>query len=286
MQKWGVVLLLGVALAVGTVPAEGQIVALWNNGWTCEIPMFGTLQLVVIGVDIKGARFQISDGLDCGTSEIFDITPSPGVLLSGNASEGFEVEFECGDYLERTTVATVNYYHYGTPCCPLKVLPHPGAVTGDVEVIACDGSAIASQGGTLYYESSGDCPPDLLIPPPQAPDPPNLSTGRPVEQLLSFTQPRYLACCCGVLSEDIFCIYFGSETPPPRVCCLCEGLLSPGSRSTWDPGVLEPNTTYYWQVSYRRVDMGASVSPIWSFTTGDVVPVTPTTWGRVKSLFD
>jgi hypothetical protein len=62
-------------------------------------------------------------------------------------------------------------------------------------------------------------------------------------------------------------IYFGTETPPPQVAAV-EPLTS------YDPGTMEHDTTYYWQVMARDNHGDSTSGPIWSFTT-NVLPYEP-----------
>ena len=59
-------------------------------------------------------------------------------------------------------------------------------------------------------------------------------------------------------------IYFGTSSNPP----LEEEFYT---STTWDPGTLEENTTYYWQVKAFEVDNEDhySESPVWEFTTAE-----------------
>ncbi len=54
-------------------------------------------------------------------------------------------------------------------------------------------------------------------------------------------------------------LYFGTSPTPPEVA-------SPEG-SVYDPGTLDPNTTYYWRVDASNV-VGTTEGPLWSFTTG------------------
>ena len=54
----------------------------------------------------------------------------------------------------------------------------------------------------------------------------------------------------------------------------------------FDPGALQPNTTYYWAVQLSSGLETGVRSPVWTFTTGaGTVPVRSTTWGAVKALY-
>jgi hypothetical protein len=57
-------------------------------------------------------------------------------------------------------------------------------------------------------------------------------------------------------------VYFGTDNPPGTL--ICDDVSGPPC----DPGTLEENTTYYWQVVTTLVDSGVSTAgPVWSFTT-------------------
>jgi hypothetical protein len=49
-----------------------------------------------------------------------------------------------------------------------------------------------------------------------------------------------------------------------------------GSNNFYDTGLLDPNTTYYWQVQAVNGSGNSSFSPVWSFTTGPVPAPSPT----------
>jgi len=55
-------------------------------------------------------------------------------------------------------------------------------------------------------------------------------------------------------------VYFGSTSPPPKVA-------SNQSETTYDPGILEYNTTYYWQIIAWNEQGEPAEGPIWHFTT-------------------
>ncbi len=56
-------------------------------------------------------------------------------------------------------------------------------------------------------------------------------------------------------------VYFGTDDPPTTT--ICAGIMTPDC----DPGPLEPETTYYWQV-FADGPTASTMGPVWSFTTG------------------
>ena len=55
-------------------------------------------------------------------------------------------------------------------------------------------------------------------------------------------------------------VYFGTSSPPPKV-------VSNQSDTTYDPGTMNHNTTYYWKIVAWDSYGATSAGPIWSFTT-------------------
>jgi hypothetical protein len=53
--------------------------------------------------------------------------------------------------------------------------------------------------------------------------------------------------------------YFGTTNPPP--------FIGNQTGAAYDPGIMEPNATYFWQV-YEKNNYGTMASDVWSFTTG------------------
>ena len=64
-------------------------------------------------------------------------------------------------------------------------------------------------------------------------------------------------------------VYFGDTTPPPLVA-------SGQSETTYDPGILDHSTMYYWKIIAEDTYGETTEGPIWSFTTlGNHPPNTP-----------
>ncbi|MDH7517915.1 MAG: hypothetical protein QHH19_06190, partial [Candidatus Thermoplasmatota archaeon] len=55
-------------------------------------------------------------------------------------------------------------------------------------------------------------------------------------------------------------VYFGTTTPPPKI-------VANQSATTYDPGMLNYGTTYYWKIVSWDNYGASTVGPIWSFTT-------------------
>jgi len=68
--------------------------------------------------------------------------------------------------------------------------------------------------------------------------------------------------CDDTITYDV---YFGTTSPPPKVA-------SNQSETTYDPGTLEYNTTYYWQIIAWNEQGESAEGSIWSFTTETIGP--------------
>jgi len=91
--------------------------------------------------------------------------------------------------------------------------------------------------------------------PPSNPNPANGSTGIDIEAELRWTggDPD--------LGDTVtYDIYFGTVTPPPKI-------IANQSEDYYAPGVMNYNTTYYWQIVSWDNNGASAVGFIWSFTT-------------------
>jgi len=63
-------------------------------------------------------------------------------------------------------------------------------------------------------------------------------------------------------------VFFGSVTPPPQVS-------SGQSATTYDPGVMDYETTYYWKIVAWDDKDASTVGPVWEFTTEEEANTPP-----------
>ncbi len=121
------------------------------------------------------------------------------------------------------------------------------------------GNGTATQSGT---DESGAILIALRGCPPEAPDcttpvsPAIGQTGAPISSDLVWNS----ADCASTYD-----VYFGTSMTPPLVSNNQAG-------TTYDPGTLLPNTTYYWQIVPANAYGDAMGCAVWSFTTSDGTP--------------
>jgi uncharacterized protein (TIGR02145 family) len=89
---------------------------------------------------------------------------------------------------------------------------------------------------------------------PDNPTPPNGAQNQPISTTLSWT-------CTDPNNDPLtYDVYFGTTNPP--------NLISNGqSSNTFNPGELEPGTTYYWKIVVHDNNSNATEGEVWSFET-------------------
>ena len=137
--------------------------------------------------------------------------------------------------------------------------------SGDDGVFFTDRPYNVSIDGAYPTASTGSGPrlepPSTLNPPPAISGefPPNNSTGVYTDITDLSWNPNGLT--------DTYDVYFGTSTSPPLVG-------DDQTATTYDPGTLATNTTYYWRVDGENVN-GVTVGTEFSFTTGGPAPPAP-----------
>jgi hypothetical protein len=106
-------------------------------------------------------------------------------------------------------------------------------------------SHTAEQAGYVIFERAGGLPS-----PAGQPYPADGATNVNTVLVLSWITGS------GATSHDI---YFGMDPSPP--------FIGSQSASTFNPGILEADTTYYWRID-ENGDQGTTPGTVWSFTTG------------------
>ncbi|UCF49357.1 MAG: hypothetical protein JSU91_06300, partial [Thermoplasmatales archaeon] len=121
----------------------------------------------------------------------------------------------------------------------------------DWKIIAWDEYGYSTVGTTWYFITEENLPPNT----PSEPNPADGETDVPIEKLLRWTG--------GDPNEGdkvYYDIYFGTSNPPPLVV---ENTL----QNAYDPGTMELDTTYYWQIVSEDSSGATTDGPIWHFIT-------------------
>lgn len=207
---------------------------------------------------------------DCWEGATFLADDNYFPVTIGTSQSGVAIGF--GSCLsEPILVQTINVFASQPPaldvCCWMEPLPHPQSPSGEIEFADCNQTKFFGA-GTPGIVGDGTAPPLVTN---RQPADGRLST--PLDVKLSWES---VSCSFFPLTHDV---YFGTAPEPPQVAW-------DHSPSTWDPGSLSPNTTYYWKIVARHLGPGGTTTtPVWSFITEEAVPVEQRTWGAIKALY-
>jgi hypothetical protein len=184
----------------------------------------------------------------------------------GDSQNGIVVGFGVCQTGNAIRILTIDCLMQGLTedCCLYRVRPYPEG-SFYIEFVDCDFNK--ADGLAL----PGLISPDLPSPWVGDPDPPNGADNR---SLFTQLDCRAFRCDCSICAL-LLDLYFGTDPDPP--------LVAYDTGFPYDPGHLEPNTTYYWKI--RAYGCGNFISPVWSFSTSSAVASESTTWGTIKALY-
>jgi hypothetical protein len=113
---------------------------------------------------------------------------------------------------------------------------------------------------TFHFTTEENQPPYT----PNDPDPADGATGVAINDILSWSggDPNYG-------DKVYYDVYFGTSNPPPIVA---EDI----SNTAYDPGEMELDTTYYWQIISEDSQGETAIGSIWEFTTEEESNAPPT----------
>lgn len=238
---------------------------------------YAPLDLYVIAdpthATMMGISFRVPAPECPGVSIIGAIVPT-GFLSVGDVETGIQIAL--GACLtENTAVLKLQCLVATSECCELRVLPHPSAVTGEVEIYECNFDFVTCRTAPAFVTTGvTDC---NYSPPPFPLYPVDGATNVPLPVSLSWDVDAPHVCTPMPLGIFWSNVYFGTDPDPPLVA----EFIDPRS---FDPGPLDPATMYYWKVdvmNYGYWGRGA----VWSFTTENATPAESKTWGAVKALY-
>ena len=251
--------------------------------WNCdaqEPPLHGTVSVYVAvyySLGITGLQFTVSTP-SCGGFQLVGWQPLNGMMAIGQPESGIQLFGSCtGD---RVSFLRLDYQRVSAEpieCCSLRLLPHPDAITGEVETVDCSFTQILAARADAFWLVGDDqsCAP---IPPPANPVPTDGHIDVPLALSLSCSLYGFAYhSSCMPLGSDWVKVFFGTVPDPP--------LVGNGGPFPYPLTGLSPATKYYWRVEYSYWGGGPVSSPLWSFTTASTTPVTTSTWGRIKALY-
>lgn len=266
----GLVLLAALSLSLPAAAQQARLDITIDNVQACdfyrEIGVGTATVRVIASFPFQTLRFKAP--APCGLVYLAATSPYPfagdpqtGVTISIPACTGAPV-----DVLQILFFATAP-----VTGCSWDVAPADGDT--DILLTDCDGYTMKGASARSIY--CGDINPFIA---PYRPDPPDGATNVPTNTLLSFIGA----------ANEMYLTDTGSSNLYNYI--VCSNPLGIDCSNPFDPGMLQPNTTYYWQTVYwcgaACPEGEGAGSDVWSFTTGNgPVSAKTSTWGRVKSLY-
>jgi hypothetical protein len=213
---------------------------------------------------------QFSAPLPACLNAVYFDDVSTGHLWLGNSQTGVTIQFPApcsARWGPDSYVLGIRYTLLGSveECCEWTAQPHSG--TGQLSAVDCDGATVAASGFYRPVNGASCCTYASPVPSPYNPYPPDEAAGVPTDVILSWEGSWLYYQTVSLGTEDPLTLHDAS------------------GGSTFDPGGLEPNTTYYWRVAQSDGFESGNSSALWSFTTGASVRTQPSTWSTIKALY-
>ena len=188
-------------------------------------------------------------------------TPSSPIPINGSGNQSLEADLYWSSYDPEGDQLTFDVY-FGTDEMPPQVTIgqteisfDPGVLDSDTQyfwkVVADDGQGNVVEGPIWSFTT-------LLVNlppyPPSNPMPEDGAENQSIETDISWE--------CSDPENDnmVYLVYFGKDTLPGYD-------ISVQLETTFDPGTLEPNTEYFWQIQVYDYEGNFAEGPVWSFTT-------------------
>lgn len=266
------------AVLVSAVSVQAQFVAVSADPSTLD-PFIvdngpGTLPIYVIvqaPVGVTAVSF-LAPMPACFEGATYLGESSPFLVVTGDSQTGVTIGLGACTPAAPVHVLTIYVFAAGltdaSVCCKWPVLPHPDV--GDITITDCSSNTLVA-GGFGGVVGDGSPKPPIV----GGPVPADAQVEVPLDQTLTWSEDL-CSFGLGVVWRDI---YFGTTPDPPRVAQYYE-------LPEWDPGTLSPNTEYHWRVVVTDTDGGVTASPEWTFRTIAPVGTKPSTWGKIKALYN
>ena len=171
-------------------------------------------------------------------------------------------------------------------CCPLRVVPDSGIPSGMIEFTRCDDEVVRLFEGTIGGNIGNPGTPctggTWTLPSNPYPRDGAVDVALDTDVAAIVHWPPIVLGCFPLFGEMVR-VFFGTDPNPPEISVDLFATVA------FNPGPLQPNTTYYWKIIYQNTLGSGSQLPgepaIWSFTTTGAVATKSSTWGAVKAMY-
>ena len=272
MPAHGAIAILALAAVLATVSPAGaqqaRIDITVNGIQACDFSApagIGTATVTVVSsFPFRAVRFKAM--APCGLVVVSTTSPFP---FTGNPQTGVDISLPACTEAPVVVLQIAFLAPVAVSGCTWDVLPYDGKE--NIVLADCDGFLMKGASARGLY--CGDVNSWIA---PYRPDPQNGATDVPVNTLLSY-----------VGNANV--LRFGVQ-PPYQTDEVCNAPFGSLCANPFDPGILQPYTTYHWSAVHWCAGTcphgDGAYSDLWSFTTGSGPLATqPSTWGRVKALY-